>query len=84
MTFLVQIILPPLYLIFEEKLQISEKLLIYLFAVLIFITLCVMFMPVGKFFGVISDVKILIASVIASITFFFIYCRYHKNTKNNI
>ena len=83
-TFLVQIILPSLYLIFEEKLQVSEKLLIYLLSVLIFITLCVMFTPVGKFFGVISDVKILIASLITSITFFFIYCRYHKNTKNNI
>ena len=80
-SFLVQLILPPLYLIFEEKLHISESLLIYLLAILILITLCVMFSPVGVIFGVISDVKILIAAVLSSVSFFFLYCGYFKNIK---
>ena len=80
-SFLVILILPIVYLIFYEKLNICEKLLFYIFAVLIFITVCVMFAPVGKLFGVISDVKILIAAIAATIIFFFIYYRFYKNKK---
>jgi len=80
-SFLIMLLLPPLYLIFKEKLQLSERFLIYLLAVLIFITLCVMFAPVGNLFGVISDIKILIAAITASTIFFLVYYRYYKNKK---
>ena len=81
-SFFSQLLLPCFYLIFKEKLQMSEKLLFYLFSILIFITLCVMFTPFGKLFGVISDVKILIASIIASVIFFLGYCKLYKNITN--
>lgn len=79
--FFSQLLLPCLYMIFEEKLQTSEKLLFYLFSILIFITLCVMFTPFGKLFGVISDLKILLASIIASAVFFLGYRKLYRNIK---
>jgi hypothetical protein len=80
LCFYSQTLLAPLYMLFVLKVRLSERLLAYLLGILIFISLISMFSPFGNLLRVISDVKLLFASLLLTLIFLLFY---RKITKNN-
>ncbi len=73
-----QILITVFYILFVIKIKFSEKLLVYLISALAFLTLTSMVSLFGNIFGVIADVKILVASLFCALTFLLTYFKIIK------